>query len=69
MRESQTILAVLREGEIKTMCCVLRDLLDRRFGALDAKLIRRIEDTTDLDALTRAYARTFDIASPDEIGL
>lgn len=69
MRESQTILAVLREGEVKAVRRIVRNLLERRFGSLDPKLVRRIEDTTDLDALNQAYDRTFDIASPDELGL
>ena len=53
MRESQTILAVLREGEVKAVRRIVRDLLERRFGNLDAKLVRRIEEMTDLDALNQ----------------
>ncbi len=69
MRESQTILAVLREGELKNMRWVIRNFLERRFGPRDAKLIRRIEDTTDLDALKVGMDRILTIESPDELGL
>ena len=57
MRESQTILAVIHEGEVKNMRWVIRDLLEDRFGSLDAKLVRRIEDMTDLDAMKGAMKR------------
>ncbi len=69
MRESQTILAVIREGEVKALRWALRGLLEKRFGLLDAQLVRRIEDTTDLDALKEGMDRILTIESPDELGL
>ena len=48
---------------------VLRDLLEDRFGPLDAKLVRRIDDMTDLDAMKGVMKRISKIEKPDELGL
>lgn len=57
------------EGALRTLRGVLRTLLTQRFGALPDALVRRIEQTTDVDRLNACIAQVYQLAAPDELQL
>ena len=48
---------------------MLRTLLTQRFGALPDALVQRIEQTTDVDRLTPASRKCYQMAALDELHL
>ncbi len=63
MRDSDTYLAILEEGEeIRAKKDILQ-LAQRRFGTADEPTIARLNAITDLERLSRLHGRLLDATS------
>jgi hypothetical protein len=57
------------EGALNAYRDSLRRLLTLRFGSVPEDVLRRIDTSTEVDRLTAAIERVFQMASPDDVGL
>jgi hypothetical protein len=58
-----------KEGSIETMRELVLALLEKRFGAVSAELVQRVQATNDMARLKAAHQQVLDLHSPDDLVL
>jgi hypothetical protein len=69
MREAEILKEWKREGSVETAQRFLRRLLQQRFGELPVSLLERIEATSELDRLERAFDQVQQLTKLDDLVL
>jgi hypothetical protein len=67
MRESTLVNEWKREAAVEALQRNVRKLLEKRFGPVPEAVQKRIESTTDPEALDRALAQVLDVSRPEDL--